>query len=1673
MLIDRLIYPGKHLAELLFFNFKQYILHRMLSKFTHLVLALSISAAIPAFAQEENSPEEEGKRAKERQKEERLKNGYAHTHSSWFLESLKKKPDVRKAEAAFNKYFSKHPEEDSKVKSRFLTWMQPASLYRGKASKGGAYPAFTKSGAGKIAQRGIAAGTDGTFGTWKMIGPANMGKKQCGNNDMVTGGFCDRVYVNPYNTQNLFAGFSYGGLWVSKNQGSTWQLTDGSFPNGTNTYANRDYYYGEIEAHKMDSNLVYAATEAGLLKSDDGGINWTLLPELNRNNSPDERPYYVALATDNEQVVLSTFGRKLYRSADGGNTWAVVFDNSSGGANHRGTSQYNFNTPFGLNDRTYNFFGLEANFSNPDEFYLGVWNSSNQACIYKSTDKGATFSLLVNLNTLLSTAWDSKTILSIKTIPSSPDILSVLQHYAKGKPRYRISSAGALLGSDTVNAYVEAFDIDWNNRNIMYQGEYSPNYITKSIDSGKTFAKPYNAGCNYLHADIRGISAVGNVVLVGNDGGLGLSLDGGKTVAGTGFEINSMDIWGFSSSPKSDIVLAGLDHNQTFVRSFDSTGGWRNIKGADAGVCTVNPYQDRWLYYDWAYGINKGFLNNDGSVTESSVASGVDLGSLQFHPYLAYNIFGFKGTKMMQSSDNMTTAAVFKDFGKNINAIRMTGKDAKTMYVLLTNSMIMKTTDSGATWVNVTPPAAVNGGQTNITAIETGKTPDELWAAYGNAQNTVKVLSSTDGGTSWTNITTPELPAAAVNDIAYQRGTNGGVYIMTITKDGTKVWYRNNTMPKWEQVGSTLPMMGYLKSRLFIVPAKNKIRFGSSRGAWENELYERSTAQAGLAVSKPLVVCSLDSVEFYNASAVPPGPVTYEWRFPGGSPAVSQLENPKVLYSAPGQYDATLRITDANGHTDSITWTKIVRFERDICGTTDTVAGKMLDISSATSRIPLKKLNYNSTDFTVMMWVKPKGLQKSFSQILSVKSPNRFGIGFAFKSYAANTNLVLTNSTLGYGITSTLNLVPDEWSHIAVTYTAQGAKVYVNGGTPWSADGSFAAIDFSQQPLIINDDIHGQGGDFKGQLEELTVYNYPMTQQEIREKMHLIRRPSEENGLLCYYQFNQYDSLSSTLYDALRSGVPSSVNKSLIVASTAPVAVGLSETRSVNAAGAVQFPQAGLTLTYAENGTYPKGDVVVSRLESAPAVVPVTGASRYWVIRNYGDNQANAISQLQLHQTPDSLYNIHLQKRAFNAIGTWSDSVIGNGLVFDVSGNDIRDRQVAFALTPNNGPAFTVPTSLSIYRNHTCGYNADTAVTGVPQGISDDSGIAPLITFSDSVADTAITRSWTATDNMGRSSRQTQLIVLKDTIAPGIHYDDSLFRCYNPSGTYTLPPVQATDNCAVQTISYMISGATTRNGNGANASGHFNTGISWIDWLVTDKAGNTSKRRANLVVNAPLQLSIPNIYAVNPGGALNTIYLGYGPQALTLSVQASGGTAPYTFNWSNGSTQSTTIAQPATAGQHNYTVTITDAQGCTDSASHQITVADIRSGAGKVTVCHKGENTLSINAGSVQDHIAHGDHLGNCNVTFSGAISKAPVTDEGITAVIQPNPSTTGFVLKVNAKNTSAFIVRVYNLTGQLVEEIKANTNEEVRFGQSYKPGMYLAEIRLGTLRKTVEVIKL
>ena len=84
------------------------------------------------------------------------------------------------------------------------------------------------------------------------------------------------------------------------------------------------------------------------------------------------------------------------------------------------------------------------------------------------------------------------------------------------------------------------------------------------------------------------------------------------------------------------------------------------------------------------------------------------------------------------------------------------------------------------------------------------------------------------------------------------------------------------------------------------------------------------------------------------------------------------------------------------------------------------------------------------------------------------------------------------------------------------------------------------AIDLSQSPFVINLDNHqGQGSKYKGKIDEVKFYNYTLSQNEVREKMHLIPNPATETGLIKYYQFNQYDPLGGTLYDVVSNfGAP-------------------------------------------------------------------------------------------------------------------------------------------------------------------------------------------------------------------------------------------------------------------------------------------------------------------------------------------------------------------------------------------------------------------------------------------------------------------------------------------------------------------------------------------------------
>jgi len=1229
-----------------------------------------------------------------------------HSQADWYLAMLEPNANVLKVESLYQAYFVKHPNERSKLRKLCQLWINTQKLQMDINGQPLPHPVWDEDDIRSFILQNSSDLSGGQYrddcstqpawndcsGSWRMIGPYHAEPTRClaapNPSSYMMGGFCDRVYINPSNTDNLFAGLSYGGLWVSQDKGESWTLTDSQFPNGTNTYANRDYYYGKIEASMVNPALIYAATETGVLKSTNYGMNWTLCPTINRTVDATKRPYFVTLATDDTLTVLASFGRRIYRSVNAGQTWNIVFDNNSGGPNHNFTSQHVVNTTYGLYERTYNFWGLAFHPTDPNIVLLGVYNSSNQACIYKSIDKGATFSLLVNVSQNLNRTMPANLFFEVK--PVAPTKIFVFSLFTQDT-LYKYSSAdGALLDKYRVGAELEAFDITHNNENVLYAGYYGSGEVKKSVNGGLNFTamNPGYTSCpNYIHPDVRCIHAIGNTILIATDGGVSISEDAMSTTRSIGNFISAIDLWGFSSAFKSDIVAAGCDHGPTKIRRFDGEGGWLEVGGGDASDVTVNPVNDRWFYHNNGYNKYKRYINDNGTTSSYGVVENISFHRIEFHPNIWTTSYGISGNKVLISTDNLSTATDFYDFGETVNRFKIALKDPDIMYVLLSNNKIRKSTNGGATWTLITPPSGVTGGQTNIRDIEVGANPNELYALYGNFQTTCKVVKSGNAGVNWSNIT-GNLPSASAIQLVCQRGTNEGLYI-ALTGNG--VYYRNNMMPEWVNLGSGLPMSGYWQN-IYTVPAKNKYRMGSSRGAWEHELYETSYVHTLISTDKTSTSCMRDSIGFRDYSAYY-GEVSFEWTFEGGNPPNSNLENPNVSYDTPGVYDVSLTVTDAIGNTDTQILTDFITVLPSVCEA-DTLAGNALQLDGVNQYATIPALNLNSNTVTITAWIKRNGTQNDWGGIVFCRGGNTTA-GISIRS---SNELRYHWNDGGYNWSSGLTVPDNDWTHIALVASPTSMKIYRNG----IAATNTTTINPEEFNAAINIgyDANSSSRYFKGLIDEVCIYDRTLSQGEIRELMHLTKKPQTESNLVGYYQFNN-NNTGTIEYDKARVNHATLINGAERVLSTGPYAGGHSFRTSVTSAAVVDAPQVGWKLKFG-SGTYPNGEIVLNRLHAVPDMLPPCSSYSsdhyYWILNNYGTNA--------IFTVPDSVYfyGIHvpssenvglnqynLYRRNFNAEGnTWGASpsipiglTEGNQGSFKFSNQNNLSSQGQYIITAN------------------------------------------------------------------------------------------------------------------------------------------------------------------------------------------------------------------------------------------------------------------------------------------------------------------------------------------------------------------------------------------------------
>ncbi|MCW3073342.1 MAG: hypothetical protein JWP69_411, partial [Flaviaesturariibacter sp.] len=397
----------------------------------------------------------------------------------------------------------------------------------------------------------------------------------------------------------------------------------------------------------------------------------------------------------------------------------------------------------------------------------------------------------------------------------------------------------------------------------------------------------------------------------------------------------------------------------------------------------------------------------------------------------------------------------------------------------------------------------------------------------------------------------------------------------------------------------------------------------------------------------------------------------------------------------------------------------------------------------------------------------------------------------------------------------------------------------------------------------------------------------------------------------------------------------------------------------------------------------------------------------------------------------------------------------------DITGNSSNCIQV-ISVQDVTAPVVSCPSNVTL----NCQDNTSVAVNGSATATDNCSPVS--ITSTDVSSQNAsvnhagyynytITRTWKATDVSGNFSTCAQTITVRDITAPVVVCPQASVPvyCYVDNQQYAVPAITATDNCSPISYSFSITGATTRIGNGQNASGLFNPGTSTITWTVKDVTGNTTICSTVIVINPKLNATLNSFTVLPQGVNANTLYLGYAPaSSATIKVTASGGTAPYTYSWSKTGTAATYTVVPgdpssikvtaAGDGDVTFSVVVTDSKGCAKTFTKTIMVRDIRCGnkMDKVLVCQVppgnagNAHTICISDNAVASHLSKGSYLGSCNITTvtrqEGAVKPAAEVKVA-TVMAYPNPSRGNVNFRLTNFAPGKVAVQVMDGNGKLV----------------------------------------
>ncbi|HTU68937.1 MAG TPA: hypothetical protein VMF11_01335 [Candidatus Baltobacteraceae bacterium] len=581
---------------------------------------------------------------------------------------------------------------------------------------------------------------------WRSIGP-------------YIGGRVVAVAGVPSDPDLFYMGGVQGGVWRSTDYGLSWEnITDGKIPGIATSI-------GAIAVAPSNPKIIYAGTGEsdirgdfdtgdGIYKTTDAGKTWHYagLSQTHMTSSLVIDPHNpnVVYATSMGHVFAPNSERGVFKTTNGGKTWKKILyvDNATGANN------------------------IVMDPRNSSVLYATMWQAQRSpwnltsggpgSGLYKTRDGGAHWS---KISTNPGFARGILGKMGVAVAPSNPNVVYVMVQADHGGV-YRSDNAGATW--KRVNAewklrqrafYYMAIYVDPTNAKVAYAPEVDGEW--KTTDGGVSWKpiSPPHGDCHIIWINPHNPK----ILLEGDDGGATVSTDGGKTwstlwnqptgqfyhvalddqfpyhvygaqqdegafelpsASNEGLGMNAVHSVALGEStyiavdPRDPNITYGSGYYSSMARLDTATGEEKNVSPWPKYMSGAPSEQTKYRF-GWTHPI----LFSPAKPDELFVASQVIFKSDDFgqtwtaiSPDLTRNDKRTEGPSGGPINNDMSGAETFPD----VASLAISPLDGDVIWAGSADGLVHVTTDGGANWKLVTPPALPQWAQ--ISSIEPSHT---------------------------------------------------------------------------------------------------------------------------------------------------------------------------------------------------------------------------------------------------------------------------------------------------------------------------------------------------------------------------------------------------------------------------------------------------------------------------------------------------------------------------------------------------------------------------------------------------------------------------------------------------------------------------------------------------------------------------------------------------------------------------------------------------------------------------------------------------------------------------------------------------------------------------------------------------------------------------------------